>query len=64
VRVITTRTKAEVSGYLVPKTTGTAKRRLYYLDETKMSAADALTWSTERMIIAPEATAIGWLSTK
>jgi hypothetical protein len=64
VRVITTRTKAEVSGYLAPKTSGQAKRRLYYLDETKMSPADALTWSTVRMITVPESAALGWLSRK
>lgn len=66
IRVITDRTVADVAGYLAPKpgVGNNAKRRLYYIDRAKMSAADLATWDARRCIEVPEATAISWISSK
>lgn len=61
VRVVTTRTKAEVESYLEK---GSTHRRAYYLDTTRMSAADLSYWNANRAIETPEATALGWVRRK
>jgi hypothetical protein len=60
-RVITTRTKAEVMTYLEKNAT---RRRAYYLDEAKMDSVSLAYWQTNRTITVQEATAISWLSKK
>lgn len=60
-RVMTTRTKAEVMTYLDRNAT---RRRAYYLDTSKMTSVDLTFWNTNRAMQVAEATAIGWLSRK
>jgi hypothetical protein len=64
IRVETTMTEAEAQQYLVPKTGAGARRRSYYLDTAKMSAADLAYWNTNRAIQTTEATFKTWLSRK
>lgn len=64
VRVATAKHRVDVKGYLVPKTTGGNKKRLYYLDTTRMSAADLATWNANRYVETTEAVALGWVRSK
>ena len=41
-----------------------ARLRLYYLDTTRMSAADLATWNANRCIEQTEAVALGWIRSK